>query len=100
MPSTASVVPIVPHWLSVVGTMKLCPASTRLANSSSSPVTPATPKPGVTNSSTARKATPERNSTTSSQPAVPPRKRLQKNRPKHRKATSPPSPIPGALISM
>ena len=83
----------------LLGNMNSCEASTMLTKMSSSPATPATPNPGSTNTSTARNTIPAPNSTTSSQPEVPPRNRAQKNRAKHNPAVSPPMPTPGALNS-
>jgi hypothetical protein len=90
---------IVPNSALVRGTMNSCDASTMPASISAMPVNPTMPKPGITNSSTARNTMPETNSTTSSQPEVPPRKRAQKKRAKHNPAVSAPMPTPGALIS-
>src|SRR6056297_3214098 len=75
-------------------------AITSEPNVNASPPTPATPKPGITKISAAMNNNPTINNVTSNQPAVPPRKRLQKNSPKHSVDVSPPIPMPGAPSSM
>src|SRR6056297_2525487 len=63
------------------------------------PLIPATPNPGITKISAAMNINPVTNKMTSSQPDVPPKKRLQKNRPKHSTLTKSPTPKPGAPSS-
>ena len=66
----------------VAGTINVCVARISEKTHRMTPDTPNTPKPGTTKISMARHPAPSRKSTTSSQPAVPPRNRLQKKSPK------------------
>ena len=63
------------------------------------PMIPEIPKPGMTKISMSKKTMPLRKRTISRAPAVPPRKRLQKNSTKQRAEISPPMLMPGALNS-
>ena len=71
----------------------VCEAMMIEANVSRNPVTPKNPNPGSTRNSSSRHPTPIRNSTISSDPAVPPSTLLQKNRPKHTAEISPKIPV-------
>jgi hypothetical protein len=64
------------------------------------PPIPNTPTPGIKNNSTSTLATPATNKSTSSQPAVPCRKLLQKYSTKQTAETNPGSPMPGCEISI
>ena len=85
--------------MSLWGTMKSWLAITRLPKISTNPVSPATPKPGIKNSSTTMNTIPATKKQNFQPPDVPPRKRLQKNKPKQRPDTRPPIPVPGTLSS-
>ena len=85
--------------VAVAGMTKSWLAKTTLTNNRPSPAIPATPNPGITNNSAAIKTIPATNNVTSSQPAVPPKKWLQKKISAHKPAIKPPIPKPGALSS-